>query len=325
MPLYRIPATGEVVVTASGRGPLLDSLDSLDALSEELARRASPPRTARAPNRSSQRWHLTPQKFPPLTPLTLGRTPLSYVPLHATGDANVRPLRRRSMRGGSIRRIAFYTRGDPTMTPRWQQYSTELVMKQGPVLSADDQADAAAQLNELRDTDLSHVFFVGHGTDGYGPRINTPSFALHGEMEDAVFRSGDACERVNGSLGPLVCALAPHLSADEPVTIAFLACHCGKRNVLQTDFGRLVGGLAPWSQLRVEGYSGLYEVSLENALKAHEATDDRVWRSPDFSPPAYPPSTLVFELRVSRPVSEGDELAFLDVPSDDPLYGLDGV
>jgi hypothetical protein len=236
------------------------------------------------------------------------------------------------------------------------------VGERGPVLGAVTQQDAAKQLNALHGTNLSQVFFVGHGFDD-SVKIG-PAFMLSGKREWnektqhwGFYTHGDTSKLIQGVEGPLLRALASHSSIEEQVTISFLSCHNGKGKTFQHDVASILAGLEPALDVKVDGYKDSYRVARDYSRNAHIASDrpdsekefeialsnshakpnesesERQARldeagyrrhGPDYRAPDRPITHLVVEIRNRLEVDPMtvDLFADFDTMGDDPIAGL---
>ncbi|MEY4576596.1 MAG: hypothetical protein RL701_1299 [Pseudomonadota bacterium] len=228
--------------------------------------------------------------------------------------------------------IAFYSLGDPEKSPLWERYAKVFVSGKGQAFGAPTQAAAVKQLATLRDTNISQVYFVGHGLDA--KVRGKPCFMLSGAMRLApkpddprhmIYSASSTNQLLEGADGPLVRALAPHLTLERQVLVAFLACHCGRDKVLQEGFARAVAKAEPSVDVRVEGYSSLYMIALSGSNNAFLASDDDRRLSIDYQAPERPISHLVVEAKSSVFIEPAlpDPLSFMDSKNNDPLFGLE--
>ncbi|HET8937332.1 MAG TPA: hypothetical protein VFN67_28010 [Polyangiales bacterium] len=98
------------------------------------------------------------------------------------------PLIRKSRTGGALRAIAFFTTNDPEKTPAWKRYAQALVGPKGLVFGVKGQREAAKHLSGLADTDISQVYFVGHGFDA--SKTGFPAFMFSGRVAVTVDANG---------------------------------------------------------------------------------------------------------------------------------------
>jgi len=232
---------------------------------------------------------------------------------------------RKSRTGGALRAIAFYTTNDPTKTPAWKRYAEALVgPNKGLVFGVKGQPAAVKILSGLADTDISQVYFVGHGFDA--SKTGFPAFMFSGRVVVTVDANGHRHEgfRAEGDYNLLLTsrsedflrALVPHLSRDRMVTLYLLSCHSGTGNRLQTELGSMILQLAPELDLTVLGYKEYYMVALSTHLspRAH-------LREKENSPPL---SQDVIVPKIPEGYTKYDDplrSVALD-QSDDPISGL---
>jgi hypothetical protein len=261
----------------------------------------------------------------PMTPPRSMRGRARPRKLAGTSGAFAAPLIRKSRSGGSLRAIAFYTMNDPKKTPAWKRYADVLVGQgTGRSFAVTGQRAAIKILSGLTDTDISQVYFVGHGFDA--SKTGFPAFMFNGQVvithdrqgrQHEAFRAkGDQDLLLTGKSEPFLRALVPHLSRDRMVTLSLLSCHSGTDNRLQTELGTLIQRLAPDVDVTVLGYKEYYMVS----LNTHESP--RAHLRPEES--AKPLSADVIAPRIPEGFLKFDDplrSVALD-QSDDPISGL---
>lgn len=288
MPVYRVPKTGEVFYRSSPYVPrAAEAPATLPALRSGRGR----PR-----KRSGAQHHPSSQASPkgigarkPLESTLPLPTPLPPTQASARGaqDADATfatPVFRKSRTGGALRAIAFYTTNDSKKTPAWKRYAEAFVAQtKGRTYGVTGQRAAIKILNELSDTDISQVYFVGHGFDD--SKTGFPAFMFSGRVVVTLDEQGRRHEgfRAEGDHDLLLSsrsdaflrALVPHLSRDRMVTLYLLSCHSGRNNRLQTELASIILRLAPELDLMVLGYKEYYMVSLSTQLspRAHLRND----------------------------------------------------
>ena len=334
MPVYRTPKTGELFYRASTYASrMAEAPSTLPALRSRSGGRGST-------KQHRDRHHPSPA---PTGPLRIGtkhdphRAQAEGSPITRQAHTLTRsavdvsagfatPLMRKSRTGGALRAIAFYTTNDPKKTPAWRRYAEVLVgHNKGRVFGVKGQREAVKQLAQLTDTDISQVYFVGHGFDA--SKTGFPAFMFSGRVVETFDAQGRRREsfRAEGDMDLLLTsksesflrALVPHLSRDRMVTLYLLSCHSGTDNRLQTELFGMILRLAPELDLTVLGYKEYYMVSLSSQLspRAHlrvTATSDPI--SADVAAPEIPKGFI----KIDDPLRS----VALD-QSDDPISGLD--
>jgi len=334
MPVYRIPKTGELFYRAS---PYASRMAEAPAT---LPAVRSKPRVSHGiAVKSNRDNHHRPQSANPLR-IGAKKDPQRAQPgsspaprpvqalLRGSGDAGsafTAPLIRKSRTGGALRAIAFYTTNDPKKTPAWKRYADVLVAQsKGRTFGVTGQRAAIKILNGLSDTDISQVYFVGHGFDA--SKTGFPAFMFSGHVVMTHDAQGQPHEgfRAEGDLDLLLSsrsesflrALVPHLSRDRMVTVYLLSCHSGTNNRLQTELGSFILRLAPELDLTVLGYKEYYMVALSTQLspRAHLRKDEKSEAlSEDVTAPRIPERFIKYD----------DPLRSVALDqSDDPISGL---
>ena len=380
MPLYRIPETNELINRSASYDPgssgfgqsLLDvrlarprkfRAWSSTAANRQGAQRHHPRRQDDAVNQSRQQNHVADHTIQERH-IELLRSPeqggdeASHNGLIGTQISNLRrhKKRRRKPSPDALRALAFYSMGDPVMSPVWEKYAAAFMLGRGQVFGVRTQAEAAKRLSALRDTDVERVFFVGHGLSskikGY------PCFMLSGTMVPGgesghIYSAGSETQLIKGADGPLVRALAPHLALDRQVLVAFLACRCGEGSVLQAGFASAVTQAEPDIDVRVEGYASLYmtekvdgsnqaflaeelpPLTPQEVVQYRKDNGEEPPRQHDrlkalsivYKAPERPISQLVVEAKSAVFIEPTlpDDFAGMDWESNDPLAGLNVV
>lgn len=241
------------------------------------------------------------------------------------------PLRK-SVTGGAIKAIAIFTIGDAEMQRHWRAYAERFVQLKGGgvAFGAKTQAEVAARLNKLHNTDVANVYFIGHGYAGgthpRNPRLfRLPTFMLSGVHNGGTFaNNSDPAKNLTPEPGPLIEALAPHLSRDYAVNMYFLSCHTGTNNVMQEGMVKLVRRYAPGVAITVYGYKQYYGVEKNMAPRAHvreskkdPPPDPNTFVAPDKVPEGYSYASYGDRFKGDDPLKEIDENR-----TDDPLFGL---
>lgn len=184
MPVYRIPKTGELFHRASAFAPgVAEGPSTLPAARSQrrgiAAKRHHDGQPPSHPLRVEAKRD--PHQPQPASPPT---TRPARALTRSTGDASstfATPLIRKSRTGGALRAIAFYTTNDPSKTPAWKRYAEVLVgQSKGRAFGVTGQGAAIKILSGLSDTDISQVYFVGHGFDA--SKTGFPAFMFSGRV-----------------------------------------------------------------------------------------------------------------------------------------------
>ena len=370
MPTYRDPATGRIFFRASPFSePTL-----LGSPGGGWRMRSHGHRPHRSSTSASHGHGVTQQATQgPSTPQAPHMELSEFLPAAESSVAShpsssrARPRRRvprRARPGGKITALAFYTLGDKAMENVWEHYAHGFVGQRGPVLGATSQQEAAKQLNALRDTNIKEVFFIGHGFDDSVKNLG-PAFMLSGVSRrdpntgHLGFTTQGHRERLlQGEEGPLLRALASHLSIEGQVVLGFLSCHTGKDKIFQHAVATVLSQLEPALDVKVFGYRDYYCVARDLTRNAHIAKDvpesqrrfeialsnshadpnetetERLIRldkalfvrcGPDYRAPDHPMTDLVVEIKNGADIepTTPDLLGDLEIYGDDPLGGLD--
>jgi len=335
MPVYRVPKTGELFFRTSPYvSRMAESPTTLPALRPGRARPGIPVRKHRdgqhhpSPQIGPQRIGTKREHPVQQQPLTPPPSQPAQALTQRSGDAPstfTTPLIRKSRTGGALRAIAFYTTNDPQKTPAWKRYAEVLVAQgKGQVYGVSGQRAAIKILGGLSDTDISQVYFVGHGFDA--AKTGFPAFMFSGHVvvtTDAQGRrhegfraEGDHDLLLSARSEPFLRALVPHLSRDRMVTLYLLSCHSGTNNRLQTELASIILQLAPELDLTVLGYKEYYMVALSTQIspRAHLRTEAN---SPPLSQDVVAPRIPEGFLKYDDPLRS----VALD-QSDDPISGL---
>jgi len=345
MPVYRVPSSGEIFYQATPFAPRFTWASDADPGSAFVLRVKKKKREAGTAKKRIDEHHPSPTLAPHTiarkkdvqrrettsrsgAPPRLRPTRIALSPSQPTNIASAlfaAPLVRKSRTGGSLRSIAFYTTNDPQKTPAWKRYAQVLVKGgKGSVHGVSGQAEAAKILDALSDTDISQVFFVGHGFDD--AKTGFPAFMFSGDVvhrdqadgstSEGFVARGDKNLLLTAESEVFMRALVPHLSRDRLVTLYLLSCHSGANNRLQMELGKLIQRMAPEVDFAVLGYKEYYMVALDPhiAPRAHlRPTKDSRGKFEDSIAPEIPPGAIVYDDPL-RSVA-------LDM-SDDPISGL---
>jgi hypothetical protein len=343
MPVYRIPKTGEVFFQASGLAPRFTWTADSDPSMSFALRAHRKRRPAHNSKKRTNELHPAPVtaprtlggkrkadggnpavRMPEVTHFRPPRGTLSTAGAGGLPNSSLfaAPLPRKSVTGGEVKAIAFYTTNDPKNSPFWKRYAQVLVNKgKGHAYGVSGQNAAIKILDALTNTDISQVFLVGHGYAAKGDL--KPAFMFSGQVEgEGFYAHGDNDMLLNSESYPFMRALIAHLSRDRMVTMSLLSCHSGADTRLQKELAGIVHSAAPEVEITVEGYREYFMIKqdMNSSPRAHLQEDKRskAKKFDDTTAPDIPPGALRF--------TYDDPLRSVAADmSDDPISGIEDM